>query len=364
MTLLGSFGVIFFYQQFDNSFTKVIVLRFVLFGIFMLLLPIGAKFFKRVGFEPLMRFAMPFLALSMLSLYLFDKTDMAAWIGLYIVTLTIFRLTYWMPYHIDYAKLTNNKSRGKQLAIMSNIEIIFSAVIPIFTGFVIARYGFSPIFLISIIVVLASIIPLLSLETTYEEYSFSYWESFKKLFAKKNRSLFLSHFSRGTETAVSGVIWPIYIFIAFNEEYTTFGIIASLSVLSLVLLRAFVGYLDDIGKKQLLLKISGFLGASSWILKMFVDTPTEVFAADTYYNTGRASQDMAYTHTMYEHAADNGSYIDEYTVFRELSLNFGRLFILLISVPIVIYFPPQVTFIVAAIASLFVSSESSEKCVN
>ncbi len=363
ISLIGTFSVIFFFQNFNNSIEKVILLEIVLFGAFLLLTPLTAKLFKRYGLERLMRFATPFLGVSMLALYLLDQTQISAFLALYIASLSLFRIFYWVPYHIELAKSTDNKSRGRQIAIMSNIAMAFSVITPIFSGIIIASFGFSPLFILAMIVALTSVVPLYSLKMNYEEYSFGYLETFKKVFARNNRSLFYAHFSNGMQMIVGSTIWPIYIFLLFEEEYALLGIIASLSVVSLVALRVVVGYLNDGGRKKKFLRYSSMVSGSGWLMKFFVSTPVEVFAADTYHNAGKASQQMTYNHTMYEHAQNNNTFIDEYSVLRETSLNLGRIFMLLLSLLIIRYFPIEVTFIIAALAAIVVSFEGSEKKV-
>ena len=59
---------------------------------------------------------------------------------------------------------------------------------------------------------------------------------------------------------------------------------------------------------------------------------------------------------MYEQAADRGHYVDEYTVLREISLNIGRV-LMLVSLFILFYFVGLTfAFILAAIASLLINT--------
>ncbi|OGL62242.1 hypothetical protein A2839_04390 [Candidatus Uhrbacteria bacterium RIFCSPHIGHO2_01_FULL_47_10] len=57
----------------------------------------------------------------------------------------------------------------------------------------------------------------------------------------------------------------------------------------------------------------------------------------------------------YEQAADAGHYIDEYTVLREMSLNIGRIFIIIFLLVLNIYLPITVSFFVAAAISLVIN---------
>lgn len=360
--LIGSFGTIFFFQQFNNSLEKVIILKISLFFLFLVLTPIAMRFLKKYGIELMMRLAIPLLSISMFSLYMWNSVNMYVVVVIYVLSLSLFRSMYWVPYHVDFAKLTNKDSRGKQIAILQNISTIISMIIPLISSFIIIKLGFSTLFAIATLITLSSIIPLTSIKTTYETYTFGYLETFRNVFKKNNRPLFLSHFGNGMQSIIGSVIWPIFIFMIFDEKYSTFGIVASLSIVSMVILKFAIGYISDkFKKKDKILKTSGLLHSTGWLLKMFIDTPTEVFMVDTYHNIGKVSQDMVYSHSLYEHAADNGTFIDEYVVLRETSLNLGRIFMLLVTIPIIMFFPIKITFIFAAIATLLIKNESKEK---
>ncbi|MCD4761220.1 hypothetical protein K8R42_04970, partial [bacterium] len=57
---------------------------------------------------------------------------------------------------------------------------------------------------------------------------------------------------------------------------------------------------------------------------------------------------------VYEKAADRGHYIDEYTLIKEMSISIGRVIALLIIAGLLLFFPLQATFILAAVLALFI----------
>lgn len=50
-----------------------------------------------------------------------------------------------------------------------------------------------------------------------------------------------------------------------------------------------------------------------------------------------------------------GHYIDEYTLIKEMSIHLGKVLILILVAGMLLFFPLQVTFIIAAVFALFVN---------
>ncbi len=55
---------------------------------------------------------------------------------------------------------------------------------------------------------------------------------------------------------------------------------------------------------------------------------------------------------IYEKAADEGHYVDEFTVIREMAINFGRSLMLLLVIIFSLFTDIQITFILGAIAAV------------
>ena len=55
---------------------------------------------------------------------------------------------------------------------------------------------------------------------------------------------------------------------------------------------------------------------------------------------------------IYEKAADEGHYVDEFTVIREMAVNFGRGLMLLLVIILSLFVSIQITFILGAMAAI------------
>ncbi|MCW9054650.1 MAG: hypothetical protein OQJ98_01550 [Candidatus Pacebacteria bacterium] len=352
--VVGVFGVIFFFEELNHSIEKTIILFMVAFFLTALLTPIGAMLIGRVGMKRLMMYAVPFAALSSIG-FLLAQYYLFAGIMLYLLASSIYKILYWVPYHVDFTSFTSKRARGRQMSILITASQVLAVLTPFVGGFMIVGFGFTTLFIASVCILLSSVTPLFFIEDKKEKYSYSYLGTFSELINKKNRSLTIGYFGDGAQTVVSAVIWPIFVFLLLQGEYLVVGIVSSVTIFILGALRFVVGDLVDRWSRKRVLTVGSFLNMTGWIVKVFIETGFQVFLLDTYHGLGRVVNRLSIDVTTYDIAADNGHYIDEFTVLKEVSLNLGRTAMLGLVGVLVLFFPLKVAFIAAAGASLFVT---------
>lgn len=352
--LVGLFMPIFLFIYFEDSIHKVILFYIAGFALFALLVPLGAMLMSKIGLKISMILGSLLFVAYFIFLYLLSNNWPFA-LFLALITLTLYRVLYWIPYHTDFAEFTDRKSRGKEIALLVSITTLISIFLPFVAGIIISKFNFSILFLISIIISITSIIPLILLRPVKETYSYSYLQTFKELFNKKNRKLLLAFSGDGAETMVGLIVWPIFIFQLLKGEYLTVGIVASLIVLASIILRLFVGVLTDKMSRKRLIKVGSILYFVGWIGKIFVQTAFQIFVVSSYHSFAAIIRRTPFTTLMYEQAADRGHYVDEYTVLREIASNIGRV-LMLVLLFILFYFAGlNFAFILAATASLLIN---------
>ena len=307
----------------------------------------------------MMIIAIFFLFGTVFSLFLWDENPF-----LFLITFSTFFILYksfyWVPYHVEFAEFTNKKTRGKQMAILSNISEAALAVLPIIGGLIISSRGYEVVFLISSIVVFTSIIPLFFIKETKERYTWGIKILVKELFQKENRGVVWSNLGNGVQNAVGTLIWPIFIFIILKGNYLSVGLITSITIIALITLRFAIGNALDNMSKGRILKFGSIFYTTGWIIKIFVETGTGVFLSHTYHNFGKVVNQLSFDSEIYEQAADNGHYVDEYTVLKETSLILGKGIMFLVSIPIVMFLGITATFALAAVATLFMTLASNK----
>jgi MFS family permease len=328
----------------------------VIYLIYCVVVIFGAKIMSHIGQKASMILAIPFKVLFYACLYYVSiGYPVIIFTALMITAIEIRMMLFWVPYHTDFARFTNKKNRGWVIGFLSSISSLVSIFIPIISGWVIANHGFDVLFLIALFLVAVSIMPLFLVKPTYEKFTFSFIETWRHLFKGDYRRMLCSYFADGVEGTIGVVIWPIFMFQLLHGDFLKVGAVSSLIVLVSVVMRLVIGsYTDKFDKRRLLRWGSG-LYAIGWIMKMFVATSFHIFIASTYHNFAAIAMRTPFSALIYEKAADSGHYVDELTVLRELALNIGKVFGIIALLILINLVGLQWTFILGAIASLFVN---------
>lgn len=341
---INVFVPIFLYQKFGIQFLGIYILLCL---VVVFVTPISALLLSRLGVRVLMFMSVPFAVASMLVLSLdIDKGLMGL---LFAVCMGIHTALYWVPYHVDLALQLKVSHRGVIMGWYENILEIVSILTPFIGGVLIVLTGFSDSLAFVAIICSLSVVPLYFVHEVYERFEWTYIETFRKLFSKKNRSLFLGYAADGAQTAVATILWPVFIFNVFNSEYAAVGLVTSLSMVAILMLNALMGHIADIVGSQRLIKWGVVLSSTGWIFKAFVASPFHVFVTDTYHKFGDSIVKLSRDISGYSSAAECGHYIDEYTTIAEMSFRLGKVSILILAGIVIPFFGIQAIFIVTGI---------------
>lgn len=353
--IVGLFLPIFLWQVFGNL-NLVLLYYFLVHGIYIFTVFFGAKIMSMIGQKASMILSIPFKVLLFACLYyLAQGYSILFFTALLISVREIRTMLFWVPYHTDFAGFTNKRTRGRVIGFLSAISSLVSIFIPIISGWIIANYGFEILFLIAMILVAVSIIPLFLVRPTFEKFSFSFLDTWRTIFNNKYRRMFLSYFADGMENVVGAVIWPIFIFQVLRGDFLVVGAVSSLIVLATVVIKLVMGSFTDKFNKRKLLHFGSVLYAIGWFIKIFVATSFQIFVVSTYHNFASIIMRTPFDALMYEKAADSGHYVDEFTVMREISLHLGKLVCVILLFVLINLIGLQWTFVLAGIASLFVN---------
>lgn len=327
--LVGMFGPIFFYVL-SGSLEFVLIYYGMVTLVYLILLPLWAKALKYASMHIFMAIASIFTIVYYLIMYFLacKEVIISTLIILLILTYAFERLFYWVPYHVELARFMDKHHRGRQFSFLNIFITLLAVVLPIFSAFVINKFGFQVLFILTMVVVLISILPLFFISHTREGYSFGYFESFKKFFSKKHIRTNLAYCADGFQNTIGVIIWPVFIFMILEGEYLSVGLITAAIILITCVLQFLMGELTDKFDRKKLMKIGSVFYSLGWIFKAIVATGWHIFLAGTYHNLTKVVMRTPFDVLMYEIAADEGHYVDEFTVLREISINLGRILML------------------------------------
>lgn len=351
--MLGLFLPIFLYEFFDQNLQKVLLFYGVGFLSYGVLIVFTVRFLNKYGFRRALQTSVLMGMAYYVVFYFLNQENMYYLIPLALLFLLLFRLTYWIPYHVDFAKFTNRKTRGRQISAIWATQAIFGISLPFFSGFMISRFGFDVLFLIAILLFFASGIPYLAIPRTREKYRWKWKRTWREFFSQRRRKVHLAHAALGAENLISLTVWPIFIFQLLEGNYFQVGAVSTLIIGATALIQFLVGrHIDIKGSGESILKWGSLFYAFGWIIKIFISTAFQIFLVGAYHSITGIFAKTPFDVLSYEIAADQEHYVDEYTVLREMSIQFGRVVMIIFIILFSFILSLQWIFILAAGAAL------------
>lgn len=373
--LMGLFLPIFLYQFLGFSLVRVIIYYLISDLLYANLVAVGCRqIMNRLGLKRSLQISILFGAAFYSVFFFINRYVLQGdqlidnhqlwWLVPAIFFSLFFRLTHWIPFHTSLAKLTEHYIRASQLSFMEATMLSLGAIMPIIAGLSLEYLGYSTLFFLAISIYLIALIPFSQLPQVKEEFSWTYKETWRRLLSKKMRGSVLAYAGDGAESVVGAIIWPIFIWQLLAGNYLQVGALSSVIILVTIVLQIFVGSLMDNLPSRRWLRYGTLLYAFGWVLKALINSAFQVFLFSTYHNLSRVFARTSFDALNYDIAADQGHYVDEYTVIREMAIVFGKVLMCLFIILIIPFLALRYLFLVAALASLLMSLLKSSQVSN
>ena len=349
-----------------RAFAGVLLMYALSQIITIVLTPIAAAHLQhgtgRVIFSAIVLAASAYVVLGATLGGFFDEAPALWGIAVFAMLLGAYRALYFIPYELNRSEVERMPLRGRIF-----YELLLSLV-PAFAGATLLMEAYAPLRLLFGAALLAgiSLLPLFALANIRERFSFSYMETFAELFAPRNQRLVWVSFLEGVQGAALFLIWPLAIFLIVGWSYGMLGVVFSITLLLILLLRILYRNFVSSAHIKYSTPVHVVFAVSGWVARLAAGTPIGVIFADSYAYTARPLRGTLVDPFVFEQAADNGSYIDERTTLKEIALAFGRIALVAVvgffafSTPLVIAFAVAITLAaVASGCSVFVARQAS-----
>ncbi len=352
--LFGIFTPIFLYELLGQRAWASILYVIGFYVLSLFLQPIAAKIITRVGLKVGLMLGVALLGMTYYVFSIGASLSIPVFVACALGFSSLYHVVYWLPYHVEFIELTPTQKRGRIMGYFAAISSLVGVVTPIIAGFSIERFGYARLIWACLIALVLSLIPLFFIHTVKERYSYSYLQTFRELLAPHNRMLLFVYAMEGAENMVGSIIWPIFLFQVMKGDYIAIGLNTGIIVAASCILQLILGFMiEKKGKTgEKLLHVGVGLSSLGWLMKAFVTTISQVVFAGIYHSFALIIERAPFEAVMYARAADAGHYIDEYTVLREMALNFGRIAMLSCCLVCVVFAGYWPTFILAAVATL------------
>jgi len=353
--LLGIFVPIYIYTITGENFYVVGGYYAVLSLAYVLMLVPGMQVMNRIGFRAaLVVGGVASIATYTLLYYMADTSDVWLLLGLLAALTVVFRVFHWVPYHVDFTLFTSDGQRGRSVGITYATIAFMGIVGPILAGYIIQNSGYTALFGTAIVLLVLATISYAFVPKTSETFTWTFGQTVRNLFKKKYRPLTGGMFASGLENSFTLVVWPIFLYEIFDGNVFDIGAVSTLVVgITIVVQLALGRYIDkkkNSGAKTL--RIGSMLYAVGWVFKIFVLSIVQVFFVGLYHSLTKIFVRTPMDTTLYDMSADQGHYVDEFSVLREMSAHLGRVLGLGIAVVLSLSVSIEWTFVLAALASV------------
>ena len=227
---------------------------------------------------------------------------------------------YWFPYHLAFTSECDHKNLGKQIGIISSINRIVGAFAPFIGGLIITGWGYSPLWLFAVAIMLLSIIPLFVDQYDKKEKPAKLKNVINGLKGEKFRPFTISFVGVGIEAVIYGILWPIFVFLSL-KRLDLLGAISCITLLTSLLLVFWIGKKSGKNSKKLInfgVKISSL----NWLIKAFFTSALWLTIFDVVYKMASVFVWIPFDVLVYKKAKDNPV---EVIMIREISIRIGIL---------------------------------------
>jgi hypothetical protein len=243
-------------------------------------------------------------------------------IAVFAILLGASRALYWVPYQLRAATESHGRTR---LPIVYEIIV---ALMPAFAGITMAIVPYAHLRLLfgSAVLIGMSLVPVLAIREYFERFAWDYKETFRQLFNQSNHRLISASLGGGLQGMVLFLVWPVSVFFIVGSDYKTLGAILSATFIAILCIRYIYRKFARSIQVERSLPVNIAFSASGWLIRLFVGSPIGVILADSYSHISAPRSSHSIDTLVFEQYADNGSFIDEYTVLKEMGLAIGRIF--------------------------------------
>ena len=257
---------------------------------------------------------------------------------------------YYMGFHIDFARSSKKSDESRDISIFNALSVVLTIIGPLIGAVIATFFSFKILFLIVIIILAFSFIPLLFSGDIREKINIEF-----KGILDDERS-FIIFFSEGLSDIGRRIFWPTLIFL-IGINITEIGGIFTIANLVLALVTLYVGHHSIGNMKSHFLKFGSILHSISLVIRGFLKSLAPIAAATTFGALSLTMMDVPFKRRFYSNSKRRGVYM---IYLREFYLHFGRIFSISLALTLYLLYENIIfsfiaLIIIGGIATLFMS---------
>ena len=175
---------------------------------------------------------------------------------------------FWIPFNILFVRNTQQEKTGTALSKLTAYPMILSLFSPLIGAFIVTKFGFPTLFIISMILVSLATIPLFPLKSERTDFKFTFTHA-KEIYYKYKAFFKTEIVARLAED--TGSVWSIFVYLQLASKFDV-GIVSAITSVAGILFVLTIGKLTDNWNKHHLLKIGSISITIVWIASFIIGT--------------------------------------------------------------------------------------------
>lgn len=337
-SMIGIFVPIFLLKQ---GFAFSLVLLFLLsWAVFVVILCfVALRLISRYGVKHSIYISIPVTILYFLSLHQFSYLQLFLSDVLFTLLLGfLFALsvaTFWMGFHLEFARFSSRKKSARQLGILNILSTVFSVFGPLVGALIITFFSFNVLFVIVMVLLLVSIIPLLFSKETHEPFTFNVGNALFKNFRKG-----IPYLGEAFNSGAANFFWPVLLFV-ITISLNGIGGVYAISNAVLVLFTWIISRHITLSNRHHILNIGAYLHSASLVVRVFLRSFAPIAAVQ-----GVGALSIAMVHLPFHSIFYNNSKKRGYAqtiFFREVYLGIGKVLLFSLAGTLLLFLPLKET---------------------
>ncbi len=261
---------------------------------------------------------------------------------------------YRMAFEVDFSKVKHPEHGGKEIGYMQIFERVGGVLGPLIGGMIAGFFGPRYTLSIAILVLTASLLPLLATAEPIKRHQVIILKGFP--LKKYSRSLVLSGVYQLQEI-INGTLWPLFLgaFILLEGTYQILGVLVSLSTLIAIVSSYSIGKLIDKEKGGYLLKLGATINAFVMLIKPFVNNVITMFTVNFIREPAASMYRIPFIKGRYDEADNVPGYRIVYFMYTEIAICIANVImwgiIVILSYKVDAKLSLQIAFIIGGISS-------------
>lgn len=286
--MVGSFGVLFVWQL-GRDWRQGLFLILLFFGfqrivVGLSLLPIG-YLYSRIQHQWIMAAAQGMLIAK---LWILSRAAVVSGQPIpYGMLFLAFALggvyigAYYVGFHSLFLFDSQEKNVGKDIGLIDMLGRFSGIIAPLFAGIIVERFGFSVMFIVAMVLLAFSNIPLFLMRHRHISVSPVSIRSVADLLKHE------PHFSLSTyfwlvEDSIGSFFWPVFLILVL-KNYATFGAVGSIVMIVSSVMVYLSGYLYDKRPLRRIFPAAAAASSLMWVVRFLSTTPVTVGVADVVH---------------------------------------------------------------------------------